>query len=118
MNNATLKEFLIEKALHDDQATHVVVGIEWGANVVVDFSATTSDVKTARSSSGELAEAVAKAAEQLNEGLEGGSVTNTNDTFFDDFTFDITGDVIPPNGKPQSINEALDFLKQVSKSIF
>ena len=51
------------------------------------------------------------AAEKLNRNL-----AEDFPPIFNNFNFDVSGDVVPPNGRPRSIAEALDFLRQVLRS--
>ena len=115
--NKKLKDFLNEKAPIDEQATHVVVGIQWGARAIVELSTTTSHVQEAQSIHRKLRSVVAVTADNLNKRCSGSVFqTDVSNDFFKVFNFEVYGNITAPSRKLQTIDEALDFLREASLS--
>ncbi|XP_065835812.1 cytolytic toxin-alpha-like isoform X2 [Oscarella lobularis] len=102
--------------LQEGLGTHVVVGIQWGANVVVRFSTTTKSEEAAREIQGQLGVKANMAGIKMGGGgATGGRFEDKIESFFNSFQFTVDGDVQPPESLPQNMTEALEFLRQVPK---
>ena len=98
-------------------ATHVVVGVRWGADVIVSFECPTASVEEARRMSAELSadvKAIVKAAKGEPSTHLGGS----DGRALSRMTVTVRGDVHLSAGDalPATPAEAVEFLKRVPTS--
>lgn len=93
-------------------ATHVVVGIQWGGNVVLDVQ----DQNTNSSNKETIAESIQVLLKKLAISLSGGSTTDITDednVESKKFGFRIFGDISFNSSLPDDIMSALEFMKQI-----
>ena len=115
INDEGVQHLVIDGASDDVQATHVVIGIEWGANALAKIRTTHANVETAKSASAKLKRAIAGLGAKLTNSLNTGSPADEKrDDFFENYKFEFYGNVTPVGDEPGSIEEIMQYLHEVN----
>uniref|UniRef100_A0A914W583 G domain-containing protein n=1 Tax=Plectus sambesii TaxID=2011161 RepID=A0A914W583_9BILA len=96
-------------------ATHVVVGIEWGANATVTLTHASSKDVEKKEVEGRLKLALKK----FSVGGEGKEPSaNSSDNLFEELHMKVHADIMPNHeGAPRNVNEALEFIYNMPKRV-
>ena len=112
-----LKDSFAIPAIESGIATHVVVGITWGANSVLSCEFPNNQNQDVK----ELEEALMSQLKRGSQAISGKSASTQNrDSHNKELKCDISifGDLLPPNHKhPDSLSEAFNLFKLISKLI-
>ena len=118
INDEALKQLVINGASDAVQATHVVIGIEWGAHALAKIRTTHANSETAKSTSAKLESAIAALEAKLTYSLNTDSTSDEKkDDFFENFKFEFYGNVMPVGDEPFSIEEVMQYLQEVSEAL-
>ncbi|KAF9957506.1 hypothetical protein BGZ65_002015 [Modicella reniformis] len=112
-----IREYINTMALDDPGATHVVTGIQWGANMVCSLEHTLNGVETKEEVSGILS----AACNTVSVGLElGGEIDKGSNQSIKDISFQISilGDIIPKaDSYPTTVEGVVQFMRQVPEFV-
>ena len=118
IDNKDLQQLAIAEGYGDREATHVVIGVQWGANAMVKCRTTADCVAKAKSTSAKLKSALAEVAAELTNNInKESSVRVKNNHFFENFKFEFYGDAMPADDEPGSIEEVIQYLHKVKRGL-
>ncbi|KAF9542525.1 hypothetical protein EC957_001894 [Mortierella hygrophila] len=120
-----IREYINLKALNDTDATHVVTGIQWGANMLCSFEHNLEEGETAKEVAGILGASCNALKVGAKVGLNVGvdvkkdlKTNNRNSTKDMFFRLSILGDIVPKaDSYPDSVEEAIQFMRGVPESV-
>ncbi|KAG0364627.1 hypothetical protein BGX24_004518 [Mortierella sp. AD032] len=108
-----IREFINLKALNDTDATHVVTGIQWGANMLCSFEHTLEEGETEK----EVVHFLSTSCDTLKVGVGiGGGLTTKNENSNTDMSvrISIVGDIVPSaDSYPTSIEDAVHLMRRL-----
>ncbi|KAG0271071.1 hypothetical protein BGZ95_001184 [Linnemannia exigua] len=112
-----MREYISLKTLKDTDATHVVTGIQWGANMLCTFEHSLEEGETAKEIVGILGTAcnTLKVGATITGDLKWNSRMSTKDM---SVSISILGDIVPKaDSYPTSIEDAIQFMRRVPESV-
>ena len=102
-----------QKVIKAAVGTHVVSGIQWGAQAVVTFSAVASSKESSKELGGKLQASLANISPGLNaEGKVEINYKGEDVASLNGFSVEVNADLLPETGPPRSVEEALEFIKK------
>ena len=113
-DQVSITDSAVNPLVNDDvlaqiDATHVVVGIQWGGNVIISVEDLNQDNRDAQKVEGNLGVKIKLLAASLSgKGLVNVSDSDKNE--LNKFSFEIYGDLVPES-VPQTIIDAVEFMK-------
>jgi hypothetical protein len=117
LTNEKLKHFVSSVALEMKNATHVIVGIDWGANTVASFEYANHEHSEIKKIEGELRAHM----ERITCSIYGEANINFNESdkkIRETLEIKFSGDFIPQNEYlPNSVEKTIELMKQIPKFI-
>lgn len=108
-----IREYINLKALNDTDATHVVTGIQWGANMLCSFEHSLEEGETEK----DVAHVLCASCDTLKDGagIDGGLTKNSEASNMDmSVRISILGDIVPSaDSYPTSVEEAVQLMRRV-----
>ena len=115
--NKSLKDKIELKSLDVEAATHVVVGIQWGANTILTCEYQNVDENEKTLVEGKLSAKMEKISNSIKGGVEAAFNSNDIDNSHN-FRFHMHGDVLPrAEDLPTTFEETLKLMKKVPSLI-
>ncbi|KAG0358975.1 hypothetical protein BGZ54_010197 [Gamsiella multidivaricata] len=112
-----IREYINTKALDDPEATHVVTGIQWGANMVCSFEHSLNEGETKKEVSGTLS----ASCNTVKVGVElGGGLTEETEQSNKDMSVQISilGDIVlKADSYPTTVEDAVQLMRQVPEFV-
>ncbi|KAG0288356.1 hypothetical protein BGZ96_007860 [Linnemannia gamsii] len=112
-----IREYVNTKALDDPEATHVVTGIQWGANMVCSFEHSLTEGETEK----EVLATLTASCNTVKNGVElGGGLTEKTEQSNEDMSVQITilGDIVPKaDSYPTTVGDAVQLMRKVPESV-
>ena len=117
----TIDVFEMEKQANQEVieaavGTHVVSGIQWGAQAVVTFSAVASSKEDAKELGGKLRASLASIPCVKAEAKVDIDFKEEEKLSQDYISVEVDADLLPDTGPPKSVEEALEFINKVLKA--
>ncbi|KAF9998962.1 hypothetical protein BGZ65_005607, partial [Modicella reniformis] len=111
-----MRDYINTNALNSSMATHVVTGIQWGANVVCSFEHTLQEGESKEEVSDSLRGSVATVKVDVDGGstLSKKSKESNKETSFE---INVVGDVVPGREYPTTVDDAIMFLRNIPESV-
>ncbi|KAF9431327.1 hypothetical protein BGZ76_000460 [Entomortierella beljakovae] len=117
VNHEDLMECIDMKALQDNDATHVVIEVHWGASSVVSIESMEDDQHDEQEVKGGLKAALEKCAFSIKGGAEA-ELKEAGDSSNINYSLKVFGDVLPKtNGIPRDYQNALKFVDEIASNI-
>ncbi|KAG0329108.1 hypothetical protein BGZ99_003492 [Dissophora globulifera] len=113
-----MQEYINLKALDDTEATHVVTGIQWGANMLCSFGHSLEEGETEKEVAGILGSSCN--ALKVSMGTGGGGPTKNSEQSSKGMSVQISilGDIVPTaDSFPTSVEDAVQLMKQVPEFV-
>ncbi|KAG9067743.1 hypothetical protein KI688_011330 [Linnemannia hyalina] len=112
-----IREYINLKALNDTDATHVVTGIQWGANMLCSFEHSLEEGETEKEVAGILGAAfnTLKVGANINGDLKKNSRMTTKDM---SVSISVLGDIVPKaDSYPASVEDAVQLMRRVPEFV-
>ncbi|KAF9084402.1 hypothetical protein BGX29_002570 [Mortierella sp. GBA35] len=114
-----IREYVNTKALDDPEATHVVTGIQWGANMVCSFEHSLNEGETKK----EVSDILSASCKTVVIGVgHGGELTGKTEQSNKDkdmsVQITILGDIVPKaDSYPTTVGDAVQLMRQVPEFV-
>ena len=116
ISNLELKKIIDLKAIDSFEATHIVVGINWGANCTITSEYANQENKKQTEVEGLLK----AAADKMTYAIKGegkGNYEDTDNEYTKNFTFRSNCDIVTDEDLPTTLPQVIEFVKKLPKLV-
>ncbi len=115
--NSNLKEIIDLNAIDCVEATHIVVGIDWGANCTITAEDTNQNNEESTKIQGLLKAEMNKISYAIN-GQGESNIQEVNNEYNRNFSFRSNCDIVPKDEElPSNLQQAIEFVKKLTRLV-